>query len=96
MVDKYILFADPFERRAGDIMMWRKLGRKKAARCLAFMLALSLIFPGTVYAASAMDIAPNEEVYGEYQDPSAGIPAAAQKTHVPSHPDTYYIMRLFA
>ena len=54
------------------IRHWRL--RKKAARCMAFMLALSLIFPGTVYAASAMDIAPNEEVYGEYQDPSAGIP----------------------
>ena len=54
MVDKYILFAVPFERRAGDIMMWRKLGRKKAARCLAFMLALSLVFPGTVHVETCV------------------------------------------
>ena len=73
MVDKYILFAVPFERRAGDIMMWRKLGRKKAARCLAFMLALSLVFPGTVHAAFAVDGTPNEEVYSEDQEPSDGL-----------------------
>ena len=54
-------------------MMWRKLGRKKAARCLAFMLALSLVFPGTVHAAFAVDGTPNEEVYSEDQEPSDGL-----------------------
>ena len=53
--------------------MWRKLGRKKAARCMAFMLALSLVFPGTVHAAFAVDGTPNEEVYGENQEPSDGL-----------------------
>ena len=54
-------------------MMWRKLWRKKAARCMAFMLALSLVFPGTVHAAFAADGTPNEEVYGENQEPSDGL-----------------------
>ena len=54
-------------------MMWRKLGRKKAARCMAFMLALSLVFPGTVHAAFAVDGTPNEEVYSEDQEPSDGL-----------------------
>ena len=55
-------------------MIKHGLWRKKAARCIALMLAASLVFPGTVHTAFAMDAAPNEQAYGEYQDPLDGIP----------------------
>ena len=54
-------------------MIRHGLWRRKAARCMGFVLALSLVFPGTVYAAAAADGEPYGQVYDVSQDPLDGI-----------------------